>query len=313
MSNAHITRRKTITVYLGSSARCRNFFKDEAEKLGALIAADNQRLIYGGMDAGLMGLLANAVLRGGAPVTGIIPRQIKDILVFHNELTEDIIVDTLWERKRLLFSHGDVLAAFPGGFGTLDEILEVLYWAQLGLHSKPIVFINLEGYWDKALAHLKALPNLPDDLYFAVDHCEDLLPAIAARQKNGDQLKTADNDDLPHCEDEIVRATKTPLIVNEFSLEETYRLVTALGLKQVAASERPLGLLNRDGQYNHFLAWMNDALREKFITNKCPQLMAVAPDEQSLMAELETREDIVIDLMSEKWGVSAAIAADALE
>ncbi|NCC22054.1 MAG: TIGR00730 family Rossman fold protein [Alphaproteobacteria bacterium] len=300
-----MTYQKSITVYLGSSGHCRSFFKNEAAALGQAIARSGYRLVYGGMDAGLMGILANTVIENGGAVLGIVPRKIKDILRFHKNLSEHILVDTLWERKRLLFRHGDAIAVFPGGFGTLDEALEVLYWAALGLHTKPVVFINSGGYWDNALAYLRTLPDLPEDSFSAVDTVEDLIPAIEAGP-GGTEADTTAN--LPHFEDEIARHTRAPLIVRDMTIAESYRLVTALGLRQVGAHSRPIGLLNDGGRFERLIAWIGDAARERFITDKCPALLTVAENEDILKEALALDEPVSIDLVHEKWGVPAEVA-----
>jgi hypothetical protein len=304
-----MTPSASVTVYLGSSGYCRDFYNEQAAALGAALADGDCRLVYGGMDAGLMGILANAVMERSGNVLGIVPRKIKDIRRFHKHLSEHILVDTLWERKRLLFEHGDVLAVFPGGFGTLDEALEVIYWARLGLHAKPVVFVNPDGYWDNALAHLRGLPDLPPETFSAVKDAGEVVALAKESVSSGRVRESFDRADLPHFEDEIVRPTKTPVIIDETGIEQTYRLITALGLKQVGAHDRPVGLLNRDGSYDSLLAWIIDAAREKFITDKCPDLMVTAKTEQDLMAALENIEHIVIDLVKDKWGV----AADAMD
>ncbi len=301
------SRNLSITVYLGSSGHCRDIFKQGAKALGQQIADSGYRLIYGGMDAGLMGILANAALAENGHVTGVIPRKIIDVQRFHEGLSDSVFVDTLWERKKIMFERADVLLAFPGGFGTLDEMLEVLYWAALGRHAKPLIFMNIDGYWDSALAHLGKLPDLPEGLYAAIDDTDDLAEAIEqfAGRKTGNSASGA--DDLPHFENDIVRDTMTPIIVDKLSLAETYRFITALGLRQVGAHHRPIGLLNKGGGYDHLLEWIGRAADEKFITEKCPELFESAPDEKSLMEALETDEGpIVIDLIHEKWGEAPA-------
>ena len=139
---------ETLTVYLGSSGHARPIFKNAAIELGRLIGESSKRLVYGGMDAGLMGLLAIAALEAGAHVTGIIPRKLKDSERILKNLSDTVMVEDLWDRKKRMFKQADAIISLPGGYGTLDESLEMLYWAALNLHNKPLVLVNIEGYWD---------------------------------------------------------------------------------------------------------------------------------------------------------------------
>src|SRR6056297_554740 len=149
-----------LTVYLGSSGRCRPTFKQTATRLGHLIGKHKKHLIYGGMDAGLMGIVASNALESGAHVTGILPKKLKDSERIHPNLSETILVPDLWERKLKMFNRADAIIVLPGGFGTIDEALEALYWAHLGAHVKPVIFVNTENYWDDFLNYLKTLPDL---------------------------------------------------------------------------------------------------------------------------------------------------------
>jgi uncharacterized protein (TIGR00730 family) len=111
------------------------------------------------MDAGLMGIIARAALEAGAHVTGIIPRRIQDSERIMPGLSETVMVDDLWDRKKRMFLKSEAVLVLPGGFGTFDEALEVLYWGSLGLHAKPLVLINIEGYWNEAISYLQTLPD----------------------------------------------------------------------------------------------------------------------------------------------------------
>ena len=112
-----------------------------------MIAEADRRLIYGGGHVGLMGVVADAVLAGGGAVTGIIPGHLRRAEVEHTSVTDLIEVDDMFERKRLMVEHSDAFVALPGGLGTIDEILDVITLAQLGQHSKPMVILDAEGYW----------------------------------------------------------------------------------------------------------------------------------------------------------------------
>lgn len=146
---------KMICVYCGSRDGDDPSFARAAEAIGAGIAARGMGLVYGAGDVGLMGRTATAVLAGGGPVTGVIPNHLKAREVDKDDLTELITVDTMHERKMIMFERSDAFIALPGGPGTLDELIELLTWRQLGLHEKPAHLLNLDGYWNPLLALLQ--------------------------------------------------------------------------------------------------------------------------------------------------------------
>ena len=139
---------KRICVYCGSSRVRDEVVEREIRTFGREIAKRGIGLVYGGSSLGLMGALADEVLAAGGKVTGVIPKALEGREEAHRGLTELKVVETMHEREQLLFELGDAFVAFPGGFGTLEEILEMLTWKQLGIHGKPIVFANIGGYFD---------------------------------------------------------------------------------------------------------------------------------------------------------------------
>ena len=147
---------KMICVYCGSRDGDDPAFAAAAETVGAGLAARGMGLVYGAGDVGLMGRVATAALAGGAPVTGVIPHHLRAREVDKSDLTELIAVDTMHERKTIMFDRADAFVALPGGPGTLDELIELLTWRQLGLHEKPAHLLNLDGYWDPLLALLRS-------------------------------------------------------------------------------------------------------------------------------------------------------------
>jgi hypothetical protein len=142
----------SICVYCGSSAEVAQSFKDAAAKVGRLAGENNIEVVYGGGRVGLMGLVADAALAVGGKVTGIIPRHIVEMEVAHQTLSKLIIVDTMHQRKQMMVDRSDAFVILPGGFGTLDELFEILTWKQLQLHNKPIIIANIDGYWDLLIA-----------------------------------------------------------------------------------------------------------------------------------------------------------------
>lgn len=159
---------KSVCVYCGSSSRVDQKYKDAAVELGKLIAAQGWNVVYGGGRVGLMGLVADSALSSGARVVGIIPQHIQAREIEHNDLTELHIVDSMHIRKQMMVDRADAFVILAGGLGTLDEFFELLTWKQLGLHDKPVVMVNIGGYWTKmieAIQHIAGEKFMrPEDL-----------------------------------------------------------------------------------------------------------------------------------------------------
>ena len=123
--------------------------------MGRMLGEAGLGLVYGGAQVGLMGALADAALAHGSEVIGVIPRSLAGIEVAHQHLSQLVLVETMHERKALMAQEADAFVALPGGFGTLDEFFEILTWAQLGIHAKPCVLVNIGGYYDSLLSFLQ--------------------------------------------------------------------------------------------------------------------------------------------------------------
>lgn len=150
---------KRICVFCGSSAGTRPDYADSAKRLGQVLAEHGLELVYGGASVGLMGVLADAALGSGGTVRGVIPEALIAREIAHNGLTELRVVDSMHERKRVMAELADGFVALPGGMGTLEELAEMLTWAQLGLHGKPFGVLNVAGYfspWLRFLDHAVA-------------------------------------------------------------------------------------------------------------------------------------------------------------
>ena len=145
---------KSICVFAGSSAGTRQAYGAAAEALGGAIAARGCRLVYGGGRVGLMGVLADAALAAGGEVIGVIPEALMRKEVGHQGLTDLRVVQTMHQRKALMSELSDAVIALPGGLGTLEELFEILTWAQLGIHAKPCGMLNADGYYDDLLRFL---------------------------------------------------------------------------------------------------------------------------------------------------------------
>ena len=142
---------KRIAVFCGSSSGTDTVFEKEAQILGQTLAKENIDLVYGGANVGLMGALANATLSGGGNVIGVIPTFLKSKEIAHLGLTELHIVASMHERKTKMNDLSDGAIALPGGFGTLEELFEMLTWGQLGLHQKPVGLLNVNGFYDELI------------------------------------------------------------------------------------------------------------------------------------------------------------------
>jgi uncharacterized protein (TIGR00730 family) len=142
---------KRICVFCGSNLGISAAYRDAAVSLGGLLAARGTELVYGGGNIGLMGVLADAALESGVRVIGVIPESLMAKEVGHTGLTELRIVKSMHERKALMADLSDGFIAMPGGFGTFEELCEIVTWAQLGIHAKPCGLLNVEGYYDPLL------------------------------------------------------------------------------------------------------------------------------------------------------------------
>jgi uncharacterized protein (TIGR00730 family) len=145
---------RRICVYCGSNAGSRDDYADAARDLADVLVRHDYELVYGGSSKGTMGILADAVLDRGGTVHGVIPKLLKDKELAHTGLTELHTVASMHERKSMMAALSDGFVALPGGFGTLEELIEVLTWGQLRFHDKPCGVINVLGYYDKLLAYL---------------------------------------------------------------------------------------------------------------------------------------------------------------
>lgn len=139
---------KTICVYCGSSPGRRPAYLEAARSLGETLTNRGLHLVYGGASVGIMGAVADAVLAGGGEATGVIPEALAVKEVAHASLTQQRVVGSMHERKALMAELSDGFVALPGGWGTFEELFEMLTWAQLGFHDKPCGLLNIDGYYD---------------------------------------------------------------------------------------------------------------------------------------------------------------------
>lgn len=175
---------KSVCVYCGSRSGVRPAYAEAARATGRMLAANGWRLVYGAGDVGLMGEVARTAQGAGAETFGVIPTHLLAREVGKRDLSTFVITETMHERKKVMFMNADAVVVLPGGGGSLDEFFEVLTWRQLGLHEKPIVLVNTEGYWDPLLAMIERIigegfadPSLRDfiDVAPSVQVLESLL------------------------------------------------------------------------------------------------------------------------------------------
>ncbi|MFH1157316.1 MAG: TIGR00730 family Rossman fold protein [Pseudomonadota bacterium] len=177
----------SICVYCGTGSEVDPSFKDGAERFGRILAKDGVRLVYGGGRIGLMGILASAVFMNGGEVIGIIPEFIQDKEIRNTDVTELLVVDSMHTRKRMMMERSDAFVILPGGIGTLDETFEILTWKYMGLHDKPVVFMNTLNYYTPLMGMIDHMvksgftPFWQRSLFQMVDAPEDIMPVLRSQ------------------------------------------------------------------------------------------------------------------------------------
>src|SRR6187402_1312437 len=172
---------KRITVFCGSNSGTEAIYTLQATLLGQTLAKRNIELVYGGANVGLMGAVADSVLNNGGKAIGVLPSFLRSKEIAHKQITELIFVETMHERKTKMNDLCDGVIALPGGFGTLDELFEMLTWGQLGLHKKPIGILNIDGYYDALITFVQTmtdkglLKEVNQQMLLVSDTIDDLL------------------------------------------------------------------------------------------------------------------------------------------
>ncbi len=162
---------RSVCVYCGSNAGSRPAYAERAAQLGERLAREGLTLVYGGGNVGLMGIVADAALAAGGEVVGVIPEQLVGWEVAHRGVTRLEVVATMHERKARMFDLSDAFIALPGGFGTLDEMFEMLTWRQLGLGNKPCAFLDVDDFYDPLIA---MMDRMVAERFLHVDQRQDL-------------------------------------------------------------------------------------------------------------------------------------------
>jgi len=184
-------------VYCGSSPGSRPTFATAAADLGHLLADQGIGVVYGGAAVGLMGMVADAALEAGGEVIGVLPDKLFEHEVGHVGLTELHVVDSMHERKALMAQLADAFIALPGGYGTIEEVVEAVTWTQLGIHDKPVGLLDVDGYFDHLLAFLA---RAVDDGLLRPDS-RSLLLDDTDPERLLDRLRAAPDDLGPHVAD----------------------------------------------------------------------------------------------------------------
>jgi uncharacterized protein (TIGR00730 family) len=189
---------RNICVYCGSNIGTNPAYAAAARELGRAVAAEGIGLVYGGGGLGLMGELARAAIAHGGRVTGIIPAFLSEKERMLREADELVVVEDMHQRKKLMFDRADAFVALPGGIGTLEELVEQLTWAQLGRHTKPIVLVNIDGFWGpllQLLHHMHEAAFIRPDMdvpFVTVNSADQVIAAIlAAARAQREEISTA--------------------------------------------------------------------------------------------------------------------------
>ncbi len=182
---------KSLSVFCGSKVGCNPNYEIEAKKLGSLMAERGVRLVYGGGRIGLMGVVASAVHEGGGEIVGFIPDFLMSLEIANEGIGELVVTDSMHIRKAKMFEISDAAVVLPGGIGTLDEAIEIMTWKQLRQHDKPIVLVNVDGYWDPFLG----LINSVVDGGFAHPKINELISVVNSADEVFDALLNASKPD----------------------------------------------------------------------------------------------------------------------
>ncbi len=181
-----MTSLSSICVYCGSSEGGDPIYAEAAASLGRAMGSEGIGLVYGGGSIGLMGIVARSVMTAGGHVTGIIPQFLREREVMLETAHELVVTGDMHERKRTMFDRADAFIALPGGIGTLEELVEIMTWAQLGQHKKPVLIANINGFWDPLVVLLRHMAdegfirNGFEVSYLVADRVEDIVPKLRA-------------------------------------------------------------------------------------------------------------------------------------
>ena len=306
---------KSVTVYLGSGGKVSDYYREQVSEFAKISVKNKVHIVYGGMRAGLMGVLADTVLEQKGSITGVIPSSIDDINVIHTKLQEldrTIVTDDMWERKKEMVHRGEGVIVFPGGYGTIDELFEFLYWGIKGYHKKPCLLVNINGYWAKVVDYINqaveqgAMDASVKDIIILSDKVEDIYDDLKTWYKEhhdpnfDDTIFDEGNDFLSEIELDNLEPVSKPILITQLDMQDSYRFANALVLKQLNKMTRAIGVYDTSEIFNHLNDWIKVAAIEKFITPKCPDLVIFDDDKERLDDRLSRHVHVSTDL-HEKW------------
>ncbi|NRG19044.1 TIGR00730 family Rossman fold protein [Rhizobiales bacterium] len=192
-----MTELTSVCVYCGSGSGVDPAYEAAAIELGRQIAEAGLNLIYGGGSVGLMGAVARSTLENGGHVTGVIPRFLKQREVMMENVSELIVTDDMHQRKRTMFERADAFVALPGGIGTLEEVVEMMTWGQLGRHRRPVLLANINGFWDpleRLLEHMEQEAFIREGFEVDYQMCADVAQIIPTLQRTCAQAALTGRD-----------------------------------------------------------------------------------------------------------------------
>lgn len=178
------SEKRSLCVFCGARNDVAPAHLEIGDLFGRAIAKENIRMVYGGANCGMMGAIANASMENDGEVIGVFPHHLRTHEAEHKGVTETIIVGSMHERKKLMFDLSDMFAVLPGGFGTMDEMFEILTWRQIGLHDKPTFIFNHLGYWNPLIAMMEHIIEqrfakpLNREFYQVVNSLDELMEAV---------------------------------------------------------------------------------------------------------------------------------------
>lgn len=181
---------RRIAVYCASSDNIDPTYAEAAKAMGHAMADQQIGLVFGGGSVGLMGTIADTVIERGGDVIGVIPQKLQDLELGHPRCSELHVVDTMHQRKQLMMDHADAFIAMPGGFGTLEELFEVVTWAQLNFHKKPVGILNVNGFYDDLL---RFIARAVDEGFIR----EELRHLVVADASPSDLIRKLQRSDVP--------------------------------------------------------------------------------------------------------------------
>ncbi len=184
---------KNLAVYCGSGDGYNDTYREQAYETGRILAEKGLHVIYGGARIGLMGAVADGVLNNNGQITGVIPDFLRNKEIVHEGLTELVVVSTMHQRKLVMYERCDAILVLPGGWGTMDEMFEMLTWGQLGMHTKPIGLLNINGYYDA----LKALNTTMVQEGFLGECARGILMFSDSLPELLDKMESYEAPDLP--------------------------------------------------------------------------------------------------------------------